>query len=333
MIAYNESALPEQLPELCIVAHGLGQDSATMTEKMIRDPLFRARYGGKHIIFVTADTGDEHPDTDRYRIGVVEPRLRDAGFQYEFLSGDRGFHTLGWSQGLHGQWERNNTIGAASFPPSCSHSLKIAPQYMWLEAYIEEHYGYARGDKRGLKDFVKRYGKVRVLIGFTRGEEKRAAGAEDDLQTAFVFKDLKEKKKQKTTPVWMKECIERRYPLMEIGYYRADCQRYLAEVDAFTPFPSQCCSCPYKSKIDILWTARRLPERWKKWVAAERRKLDHWEGRRDKNGVPIANHGVKGLGSTLALVLVEAERQYGHMSDAELDAYRFTHGHFIPSCH
>jgi hypothetical protein len=83
-----------ELPELAVHSHGIGQESSAIHE-MWSDRNFRQRYGGKTIIIVTSDTGDEKPETTQYRIEVLEPRLRKLGLPYHFISTTAGFQARG----------------------------------------------------------------------------------------------------------------------------------------------------------------------------------------------------------------------------------------------
>lgn len=315
--------------ELTILSHGLGQDSAALTELLLRDPAFRARHAPGRLIVVTSDTGFEHPETDAYRREYVEPRFRAAGIPYFFLRTTDGYHTGAWQGGLVGQWEAHHTIGAASFPPSCSDSLKIAPLWKFVEAYVEREYGFPAGRKRGLRAFARAYGKIGCIIGFARGEEHRVAHVDAQLTL------LPEAQKPAERNGWMREVVDRRYPLIDdVHWNRADVQAYLRSIGAPVPAPSNCMYCPYKSPAELLWTERRYPEAMERWKALEAAKLAHWSGE-------AKNHGVLGWDAragrplTLDDGLARARAAYAALSDEqldrELDEIRMTHGHRVAS--
>ena len=53
-------------------------------------------------------------------------------------------------------------------------NLKIAPMYRFLEAYVARTFGLATcGDKSALRAYARLHGLIPVLIGFTKGEERR----------------------------------------------------------------------------------------------------------------------------------------------------------------
>lgn len=319
--------MPAAGAELTILSHGLGQDSAALTELLLRDVAFRKRYAPGRLIVVTSDTGNEHPETNEYRTAYVEPRLRDAGIPYYFIATTDGYHTGAWNGGLLGQWETNRTIGASSFPPSCSDSLKIAPIWKRVEAIIEAEYGFRAKQKKGLKAFALAFGKIRCIIGFARGEERRVA---DPLSQLMLFGEDPKPERN----AWMREAVERVYPLIDLRWNRADVQQYLRSVGAPVPVPSNCLGCPYKSPAELLWTERKYPSFMARWKAIEAAKLERCKDE-------PKNHGVRGWDEkaqrpvTLEDGLARARRDFAGLSDTELDAaldeIRMTHGHSVPS--
>jgi hypothetical protein len=310
--------------ELTVLSFGAGQDSTTLLELYLQDAAFRRRYAAGRFLVIMAATGDEHPETDAHVAKTIQ-RCKDQGVEFVHITGDMGFHTGHWAQGLHGQWRAHNTIGSASYPASCSSSLKIAPIYMFLEVWIEREYGFKAGKKKGLRQFVERFGKIDVLLGIAKGEEKRVAKSARPLTFDFLEPE------KDSTPKWMIDCINRVYPLIDLGLDRAGCQAYLRSINAYVPPPSNCISCPYKSHQEVLWTARFLPKQFATWIELETNKRNAWAGRLDsKTGLPIPNHGVKGM-KTLVEFLAEAEAKYGSMTDDELNDYRFSHGHCVTS--
>jgi hypothetical protein len=335
-----------ELPELAVHSHGIGQESSAIHE-MWSDRNFRQRYGGKTIIIVTSDTGDEKPETTQYRIEVLEPRLRELGLPYHFISTSAGFHTGAWANGgLIHQFKTNGTFGAVSFAPSCSSSLKIAPIYKFLEYYVEQHYGFAAGDKRGLKAFAKKFGKIRMVIGFAKGEESRLATPPPQLDFGPVI--LEAEKKAKPRDLWMSEAIDKMFPLMDLGMDRAAAQQFIRGAGQPVPPPSCCVRCPYASHEEIVWIARHYPAMWEEWKEIEAVGLANpRHERRDDSGNILPRHGVKGLRNagtrkapqyvprTLEDFYQEGLRKVAHIPIELLDAYleerAFSHGHNVPS--
>lgn len=329
---------------LVLLSFGAGQDSAALRALYLHDAAFREKYvGDNDFAIVMGDTGDEHEHTDIYREWIAKESSA-RGIPFFFLSLDQGYHAPSWRKGLRGKWEKDSTIGSAAYPKSCSPSLKTDAVYNWLPSYISERFGYENRGKRTLEQFAKERGKIKVWIGYARGEESRLP-ASAAAQTVFEFAE-----EESTIPVWQQKSIELVFPLIELGMNREDCQNYLRSVGEIVPKPSLCYSCPFKSKIEILWSARRYPERFARWVADERRKLDAWADeeyrrarQRPEKFVPndkYKNAGVSGKGEfrdgryvpvTLLDTLREAEVEFGHMSDEDLDDYVNSHGHCVKS--
>lgn len=313
-------------PEVTILSYGAGQDSTALLHLYINDASFRAKYAPNRFIVVMSGTGAEHPDTDAY-VETVKVLCADSGIEFHHIAPSDGYHTGGWTRGLIGQWEKNSTIGSASYPASCSSALKIEPIWKFVEKWIETNYGYAARRKRGISEFVRDFGKIRCILGIAKGEEKRAGGSK---QTKFDFVEEKS-----TEKVWFRDCVDRSYPLIDLGLDRAGCQALIqsygsqASSPSFgtkVPSPSNCWACPYKSRQEVLWTARFLPIHFEKWLSLEDTKRTKWEGATKDDGTLIPNHGVKGK-TTLREYYAEAVARYGHWTDEQLETYRQSHGH------
>ena len=291
-----------QDPELTVLSFGAGQDSTALLYRYFYDPAFRTRYAPRAFLVLCADSGDEHPATVAH-IRRVQDLCRDHQVAFEYITLERGYHRGSWAGGIVRHFETHNTIGSVSYPKTCTVNLKVEPIYRFLEEWVGQRYELPTGGKRALRGFAARHGKIRMLIGIAAGEERRVA-------------------KAGTSPPWMQAAIDRVYPLIDLGMDRAACQAYIASVGQPIPPWSACFVCPYKQGAELLWSARRFPDRWERWVQAERRKLDAWEGRTKRN------LGVKGA-IALPEALARAERQFGHLSDEELDTYAMSHGHCV----
>lgn len=144
-----------------------------------------------------------------------------------------------------------------------------------------------------------------MMLGLAAGEERRLARA------------------HRLAP-WIRDCFARVAPLIDLGMDRHACQAFLRSAGLPVPAPSNCLLCPYRSEIELLWLARFHPDAYAEWVDLEAAKLDRFERLGDRN------LGVFGR-RRLPEVLKEAERKYGHLSDADLEAYRMAHGHGVAS--
>jgi hypothetical protein len=326
---------------LTCLSFGAGTDSGCLLQMYTHDAKFRAEYAPEDFICIFCDTLDEHADTNEYRI-EIQQQCKERGIPFFFITGDMGYHSSTWAGGLYNTWNEKLTIGSVAFPATCSPNLKAVPFYHFLADYVRDKYGYTETGKKSLEAFAAERGKIDVLIGFGKGEESRMPDYEP-AQTAFDFA-----KPLDTQPQWRKNAIRLRFPLIDMGMDRQACMDYLKSVNETTPPPSLCFSCMYKGPIEILWSARTDPERFAKWVAAEDRKLRAWADedfrrarQKPENFRPNSeykNLGVAGRGEfkngvfkpvTLLDTLRMAEEKYGHMTAAELDEYRRSHGHCV----
>lgn len=291
----------------------------------IFDAKFRARFVKGDLICVHSDTQAEYPETYSF---IEESRELCKAWDIPFfhLTADKGYHSPKWSSGLIRQMERLGIVFSRNMK-SCSHGLKIAPIYNFADEFIGQRYGFPYGRKRGLYNYTKAYGRLNVWIGYTAGEERRAARAEGVEQTAFGFV----KKPKKRHDKWMDECVERVYPLIELGWDRERCQQYIRECGVTSlPYPSLCRFCPHSSPELILRLAMTAPDDFALWQRLEDEKIRRNAGRFDDKGIPIANHGVH-PGVRLSDTVAMTREKYRHLNDAQLrsflDNFRMNHGH------
>lgn len=123
----------------------------------------------------------------------------------------------------------------------------------------------------------------------------------------------------------MSRCIERRYPLAEMGMTREDCQEYIRSKGHAIPMPSLCTMCPFKTPFDILYQKTFNPGDYERWVELEHNKLRAWQDEL----TPEKNHGVF-PGKTLPQVFEEAQEEFGGMSSAAMHERRMA-GHGVAS--
>jgi hypothetical protein len=292
-------------PELTVLSFGAGQDSTTLLHLYAVDhPGFRARYAPKRFLVLMADTGDEHPETVAH-VADTAALCRARGIEFHHIALGLGYHPRLWARGLRAFYRDKQTVGCKAFQKWCTDNLKLVPLYRFLDQWVGREYRLAAGNKRGLYAFARRYGPIRMLLGIATGEERRVASGTND------------------TP-WMRDCIERSYPLIDLGMDRAACQRYIRALGLPVPVPSNCMLCPYRSEIELLWLHRFHPADYQEWVELEAAKLRRFAER------PGKNLGVFGKRS-LPEVLKDAIEKYGHLSDAQLDEHRMSHGHCVTS--
>lgn len=311
----NELFPIEKGRPLTMLSYGGGQDSTTILYKCIYDPEFRKKYAPGDLIVVMADTKNEHKETYDYVYTVMdlcEQHKIPFIMVEDYATGD-------WRHGLIAFYEAKNVVGSKAFRKTCTMRLKINPIYNWLDEYLHEKYETTVfSNKKAIRQFALNHGKINVLIGIAREEEKRAGTNEES-------KDR-----------WMRESINKVYPLIEIGYNRQDCQDYIESVGHEIPMPSNCILCPFMSKQELLYLYRVMPQWYHKWVQLEENKIRKFmhDGDRTKtlkgNGELGDNLGVWGK-KLLPEILQEAITEYGHMTTAELHEYKMSHGHCVKS--
>ena len=306
-----------KMSDLTILSMGVGQDSITILYKIVFDADFKAKYAPERLLILFADTHEETPETYDYLERVLKPFCKEYDLDFVHITNDMGYHGESWKS-LSTQWAsgERRTIGSVAYPKTCTSNLKLQPQYRYVEQWLFEQYEYVTkaSRKAGFIQFAKYYGKIRWLIGISKGEEKRVADAEND-----TFK-------------WRKQSIELVYPLIEEGLGRQECQDYIRSVGMEIPFPSNCLKCPFlgANKMELLWMYMSYPDKFEEWAEEEDAKLqDHQDA--------VKNLGVcgklhkdgerKGKAVTLLDTLEEAKAMYPDITLDELTEYRFSHGH------
>lgn len=287
-----------------MLSFGGGQDSTAILYKLVYDSDFRARYAPGRVLVVMSDTGDEHPHTYEH-VAHIERFCTKHGVEFHLIKPEMGFHSPGWRD-LRGTYRRTGTCGSKCYRKSCTVSLKINPLYKFLESWLSKHYGVTVGRKRGFYEFAERHGRIRVILGIAAGEESRIAKAE--------------------LHPWRGQTVEKVYPLVDLGMDRRACQEYIASTGHPIPPPSNCMLCPFLSLQELLWLYRFYPADFWEWVEIEKAKLKKFASLGEKN------FGVWGR-KTLPEVLEEAQRKFGHLTDAELQEHKFSHGHGVKSAY
>lgn len=310
--------------ELTVLSFGAGQDSTVLADMLINDPAFRAKYAPGRLLVVMSNTGDEFDETYAH-VERMKQRFADAGIEFVFITSDMGYHSDSWLNLRHFYREKG-TIGSKSYPKTCSDRLKIQPIYRFLEDWLAKNYGVRAGRKNGFKEFAARFGKIKMMIGIAKGEEKRAAPADQHSQA------------------WYRDSIENVYPLLDMGMGRAECQDYLHERGMYV-IPSNCKGCPFMSLAELEYLRRFEQGSLKDLIALEQAKLDKHGHLNsvvllDANGEPALkqdgrtfktanrNYGVWGV-KTLPEKLIEAAEKHASWSDEQVREYRYSHGHCV----
>lgn len=287
---------------------GGGQDSIAILYMAAWRPGFREKYiGDNDMLTVMSDTGNEHQETYDYVRKNVPDVCKVAKSDWQLITPDMGYHATNW-ESLQGYFTHYTAIASKAYPKSCTDKLKLVPIYRFLEDYLGKKYGVKTGRKRGLYEYVERFGKLKVMIGITAEEAKRRVGDRSG------------------EPIWSQKCIDKVYPLVDLGLTRHDCQEIIRSYGREVPLPSNCMMCPFVSPVELLWLWTFRREEYDKWVVFEQKKLERCKDLKEKN------YGVNGL-KTLPQVLAEAQKKYADWTNDQLWAYKMTHGHGVCSKH
>ena len=292
---------------LTVLSFGGGQDSTAILYKIIYNREFRTRYVAGDLIVIMADTVNEHHETYDH-VRKIQTLCDKHSIPFFMVKPHQGYTSKGWSKGLIHFYESGNRVGSKAFPKTCTDNLKIKPIYNFLEEYVHELYNTEKvGRKNAIKEFASKYGKINVLIGIAKGEEKRASTNEE------------------STHVWMRNCVNKIYPLIDLGMDRQACQDYITSVGHEIPLPSNCILCPFMSYQELLHLYRNRRQWYEKWVVLEANKI-----KANSHLPKEKNMGVWGK-HTLPESLAIAQEKFGHMSDEELYEYKMSHGHCVKS--
>ena len=296
-----------------ILSFGAGQDSTAILLLLIYNKEFRAKYAPGRLVVVFSETSDEHVHT-QIHLAEIRVLCRKHNIEFHHLTPNdqnytwvdakgktwHGFHSQAWLSLVH-QYNANSSIGSAAFGKTCTDNLKIQPIYRFVEWWISKEFKIASGaGKKAMVEYAKTYGRVNVLIGFSAGEETRVAPPDSGHP-------------------WMQKSVKRVYPLIDLSLTRQMCQEYIRSVGHVVPYPSNCQRCYFMSKQELLWMFRNIPEVFWEWAMQERAKLEKFAH------LGSSNLGVFGK-KTLVQTLIRAIREYGHLTDAELDEYKMNHG-------
>jgi hypothetical protein len=293
------------MPKLTILSFGAGQDSTAILYWLIYDKAFRKKYAPEDLVVIMAETGNEHPETYQH---VKEVSELCKSHNVNFVHLDYTYTPAGWKGGLIEFYERTNTVGSKAFPKTCTDKLKIQPIYNFLEQFIHVRYHTEKvGRKRALKEFARKHGKIDVLIGIAKGEEKRICKNED------------------SPSVWMRETINKIYPLVELGMDRKACQKDIRRFGHKVPLPSNCILCPFMNMVELLYLYKSHPNWFRKWVELEQTKITN------NTHMGVNNLSVWGNKLLLPQILEQAKDKHGDLTLKYLQDYVMSHGHCLMS--
>lgn len=295
---------------LTVLSFGGGQDSTAIFYKLLFDHSWQKKYRNDNLLVLMANTMNEHNETYMHIVKIGIDCLQHSNPQrkiiFRLINAKDGYTPKSWQKGLVSFYSSGNRIGSKAYNKTCTDNLKIKPIYNFLEEFIHTEYSTQKyGRKRAIYEYAQRFGKVDVLIGIAREEEKRASTNEE------------------SPHVWMKKCVNKIYPLIENGMNRKDCQDYIISVGREVPVPSNCILCHFMDEKELLLLYRTQKHWFNIWVKLESNKIlanSHVEN----------NLGVWGK-KLLPQVLEKAKSKWGHMTTDELKEHRMSHGHCVMS--
>lgn len=292
---------------LTVLSNGAGQDTTYLIHRLLHDQDFYNKHVIGKLLIVGSNTGNEHDHTYE-NVEIIRELCKNKGAEFYWVNPSDGFHSPTW-QSLTGQYKKNSSVGSAAFRQTCTDNLKVKVVDRFVESWIAKNYydGLLLKRKKTYHKFYNDFGSIRLILGFASGEDKRTGNG------------------NKFDPSWKKLVIQRHYPLIEERIDRQGCIDYNAKVFTHKVFPSNCKLCFYQSDQEILWLYRFYPKDFYEWVEMEKAKLEKYA---NKEGVK--NYGVYGK-ITLTQKLERAIQRHGHMTDDELNEYKFSHGHCIKS--
>ena len=315
------------MSKLTVLSFGGGQDSTAILYKYIHDADFRAKYAPEDFLVLMSDTGDEHASTYKH-VHFIKQLCEEHHIKFVMITEDMGYHAS-WGN-LRSFMRRTDSIFGKAFPKTCTDKLKIRPIYNFLENYLKEHYAMniailkslpqgtslatsvrslrTKGRKNIYKAFEEEYGKIDVLLGIAKGEEKR----------------LPDPAKADQMPKWQQASINKVYPLIDLGLDRQGCQDYIRSEGYTVPSPSNCVLCPWMNLVELLYLHRFHRTDYEEWVELENNKIQANLHMGDRN---LGVWGKKLLPSKL----IDAQEKHGHMTDEELQEYKMSHGHCVAS--
>ena len=305
--------------KLSILSFGAGQESTAIAYLLALDQGFRKIYAPDDLLILGSDTGDEHPETYAH-IEWMKKWCKEKGLEFVWITSDMGFHGETWKT-LTTQYRHNGNIGSRQYSRTCTDNLKLSPFRRALAVWIRDRYfpgEFANGPalrRQVFPAFKERYGKIEVMLGFASTERRRMEKSVAALNNP-----------ESALPRWYRENFTLTFPLIDaLGWDRKATQDYMRRVGLPVPVPSNCLRCHFRGPVELLWLSRNHPAKMREWIELEAAKIAKY---RERGLADDKNQGVYGK-KLLPEALADAERQFGHMTNAELEDYRMSHGHCV----
>jgi hypothetical protein len=225
-----------------VLSYGLGVDSTALLLRWLEEPSSRD-FELADLLVVTAMTGDEWPRTGVLVERHILPRLREAGIRFAQVARAGAKQAEGIvvledtdaPQRLHlsGAYKLSDELIAAGTIPQAGGNRRCSMKFKgWvIDTYLERHapmatrhaFGYEAGEVSRAERCASHM-PGRLVLGFESTEAPRAERA-----TTY------------DTPHRLAE-----FPLIEWGWEREDCERFIEQVTGVADWPkSACVYCPF----------------------------------------------------------------------------------------
>lgn len=225
-----------------VLSYGLGVDSTALLLRWLTEPESRD-FDLDRLLVVTAMTGDEWPRTAALVEEHILPRLREAGVRYAQVA-RAGSSEADEIEVLDdtteprwvfaaGAYKLSDELTAAGTIPQsggnriCSMKSKGFP----IDKYLELHAPDA----------------TRHAFGYEAGETSRADKCEEQMagRLVFGFESTEEGRARRATEYDTPHRVAE-FPLIEWGWNREDCQRFIERITGVPDWPkSACVYCPF----------------------------------------------------------------------------------------
>lgn len=303
-----QTRLVAREPRLTVISNGLGQDSSAVIYKLGLDARFRRRVAPGDVLAVHSDTGDEYPEVYQHRDRIAT-WCAGRGIPFVSLSPDSEWFSPSNRGGVVEKSRRYGTVPSVHHVRSCTPSFKTDPFYRFLAAHLRDEYAVGGSSiPATLSRFASRFGRVRILVGFTADEAGR------------VERTLKDHGRS----AWMRDFLEMCFPLVELGWDRSACQEFIRRSGFEVPFASACATCFYQGDLRLAFLDRFYPDRAEDWARREEMKLAKFVH------LGARNKGVFRKG-TVRENLARARAAYAHVPDAQLYEMTRLAGHGVRS--
>jgi hypothetical protein len=237
-----------------VVSYGMGVDSTALLIGL-------HQRGERPDLILTADTGDEKPETYAY-VPIMQEYLARIGFPPIVIV--KNPRPKAGDKSLSEAVMRLGVLPALAYGAhQCSLVWKLDPQHAYMKRWQLAKAAWARG------------GVVINCIGYDAGprDSCRQYKAEGKARQGF----------------------QNRFPLIEWGWTRERCIEEIQAAGLPVPVKSACFHCPASKKAEIVWLREQHPHLYERALLMERTAEPYHERRRAEG-----KNAARGLGRTFS---------------------------------